>query len=88
VRLLSGDASIDVNGFGLRDHSWGPGRGRRPNFYRWVHGSTDGLGFMAPTSATPTVLTDRADSSGMECICTYARSRVSTDVTSSPSRTR
>jgi hypothetical protein len=41
-----GDASIDVNGFGLRDHSWGPRSWQAPYFYRWVHGSTDGLGFM------------------------------------------
>ena len=44
--LSLGDASIDVNGFGLRDHSWGPRSWQAPYFYRWVHGSTDGLGFM------------------------------------------
>jgi len=44
--LAVGDASIDVNGFGLRDHSWGPRSWQAPYFYRWVHGSTDGLGFM------------------------------------------
>jgi hypothetical protein len=41
-----GHATIDVNGFGLRDHSWGPRSWQAPYFYRWVHGSTDGLGFM------------------------------------------
>ena len=41
-----GDAVVDVNGFGLRDHSWGPRSWQAPYFYRWVHGSTDGLGFM------------------------------------------
>jgi hypothetical protein len=40
------DASIDVSGFGLRDHSWGPRSWQAPYFYRWVHGSTGGLGFM------------------------------------------
>jgi hypothetical protein len=44
--LSLGDASTDVNGFGLRDHSWGPRSWQAPYFYRWVHGSTDGLGFM------------------------------------------
>lgn len=44
--LALGDASIDVTGFGLRDHSWGPRSWQAPYFYRWVHGSTDGLGFM------------------------------------------
>ncbi|MBB5166383.1 hypothetical protein [Mycobacterium sp. AZCC_0083] len=44
--LSLGDATIAVNGFGLRDHSWGPRSWQAPYFYRWVHGSTDGLGFM------------------------------------------
>jgi hypothetical protein len=48
--LSLGDASIDgsiaINGFGLRDHSWGPRSWQAPYFYRWVHGSADGLGFM------------------------------------------
>jgi hypothetical protein len=40
------DVSFDINGFGLRDHSWGPRSWQAPYFYRWVHGSADGLGFM------------------------------------------
>jgi hypothetical protein len=44
--LALGDVSTDVNGFGLRDHSWGPRSWQAPYFYRWVHGSTDGLGFI------------------------------------------
>ena len=44
--LTLGDVSMDVNGFGLRDHSWGPRSWQAPYFYRWVHGSTSGLGFM------------------------------------------
>jgi hypothetical protein len=41
-----GEESTDVDGFGLRDHSWGPRSWQAPYFYRWVHGSTDGFGFM------------------------------------------
>jgi hypothetical protein len=44
--LTLGDTSTDVDGFGLRDHSWGPRSWQAPHFYRWVHGSTRGLGFM------------------------------------------
>lgn len=41
-----GDIATDVSGFGLRDHSWGPRSWQAPFFYRWVHGSATGLGFM------------------------------------------
>ena len=44
--LMLGDTSIDLKGYGLRDHSWGPRSWQAPYFYRWVHGSTRGLGFM------------------------------------------
>jgi hypothetical protein len=44
--LTLGDKSCEVNGFGLRDHSWGPRSWQAPHFYRWVHGSTRGFGFM------------------------------------------
>jgi hypothetical protein len=44
--MTLGDKSREVNGFGLRDHSWGPRSWQAPYFYRWVHGSTSGLGFM------------------------------------------
>jgi hypothetical protein len=44
--LTLGDTSIDIAGFGLRDHSWGPRSWQAPHFYRWVHGSAEGLGFM------------------------------------------
>lgn len=44
--LTLGDTSTDLTGFGLRDHSWGPRSWQAPYFYRWVHGSTRGRGFM------------------------------------------
>jgi hypothetical protein len=45
-RLALGDDVLEVDGFGLRDHSWGPRSWQAPFFYRWVHGSADGVGFM------------------------------------------
>lgn len=45
--------STDVEGFGLRDHSWGPRSWQAPHFYRWVHGSTTGLGFMGAYFGDP-----------------------------------
>jgi hypothetical protein len=44
--LTLGDTTNDLTGFGLRDHSWGPRSWQAPHFYRWVHGSAHGLGFM------------------------------------------
>jgi hypothetical protein len=44
--MTLGEKSRDIRGFGLRDHSWGPRSWQAPHFYRWVHGSTQGLGFM------------------------------------------
>jgi hypothetical protein len=58
--LTLGDATIDVDGFGLRDHSWGPRSWQAPYFYRWVHGSANGLGFMGAYFGDP----DGADRSG------------------------
>jgi hypothetical protein len=51
--LTLGDTSTDVHGFGLRDHSWGPRSWQAPHFYRWVHGSTGGLGFMGAYFGDP-----------------------------------
>jgi hypothetical protein len=45
-RVVLGGSVTEVDGFGLRDHSWGPRSWQAPFFYRWVHGSADGLGFM------------------------------------------
>jgi hypothetical protein len=41
-----GAESFEVSGYGLRDHSWGPRSWQAPWFYRWMHGSAEGLGFM------------------------------------------
>jgi hypothetical protein len=47
-RVSVGDLEIDVVGFGLRDHSWGPRYWQAPWYYRWLtanFGPT--FGFMA-----------------------------------------
>lgn len=42
-----GDTSFDVDGFGLRDHSWGPRYWQAPWYYRWLTANFGaGLGFM------------------------------------------
>lgn len=43
-----GDRRWDIDGFGLRDHSWGPRTWQAPWYYRWLTGNfgADG-GFMA-----------------------------------------
>jgi hypothetical protein len=51
LMMVNGAVRVDdvlsaVTGHGLRDHSWGPRSWQAPFFYRWVHGSTRGLGFM------------------------------------------
>lgn len=51
--LILGGTSTDLHGFGLRDHSWGPRSWQAPYFYRWVHGSTKGLGFMGAYFGDP-----------------------------------
>lgn len=58
--LTLGDTSCDINGFGLRDHSWGPRSWQAPHFYRWLHGSSPGIGFMGAYFGDP----DGADRSG------------------------
>lgn len=43
-----GDREWHIDGFGLRDHSWGPRYWQAPWYYRWLTGNVDaGLGFMA-----------------------------------------
>jgi hypothetical protein len=48
-----GQVSVDgltheVNGYGLRDHSWGPRTWQAPWYYRWLTGNVGpGFGFMA-----------------------------------------
>jgi len=46
-------ASFDISGYGLRDHSWGPRSWQAPWFYRWLHGSTAGIGFMGAYFGNP-----------------------------------
>jgi hypothetical protein len=44
-----------VDGFGLRDHSWGPRSWQSPKSYRWLTGQFDsGFGFMGSQIFTPT----------------------------------
>ena len=43
-----GDREWQLNGFGLRDHSWGPRFWQAPWYYRWLTGNVDAdFGFMA-----------------------------------------
>jgi len=48
-----GEDVIAVTGHGLRDHSWGPRSWQAPWFYRWMHGSTEGFGFMVAYFGEP-----------------------------------
>lgn len=45
--------ATQIRGHGLRDHSWGPRYWQTPWFYRWVHGSGDGFGFMGAWFGRP-----------------------------------
>jgi hypothetical protein len=43
-----GDQEWSVDGYGLRDHSWGPRYWQAPWYYRWLTGNVGGdFGFMA-----------------------------------------
>src|SRR5262249_11182368 len=42
-----------IDGYGLRDHSWGPRSWQAPWFYRWGHGSGAGFGFMGAYFGRP-----------------------------------
>lgn len=43
-----GDREFEMNGFGLRDHSWGPRYWQAPWYYRWLTANFgENLGFMA-----------------------------------------
>lgn len=44
--VVVGDRSWYVNGFGLRDHSWGPRSWQAPWYYRWLVGNGAEFGFM------------------------------------------
>ena len=46
--LRVGDEEWEINGFGLRDHSWGPRYWQAPWYYRWLTANFgENLGFMA-----------------------------------------
>lgn len=46
-RISVGEESWDVDGWGLRDHSWGPRTWQAPWYYRWLVGcGGEGVGFM------------------------------------------
>lgn len=51
--VVVGETRDEVRGRGLRDHSWGPRSWQAPWFYRWLHGSGDGFGFMAAYFGQP-----------------------------------
>lgn len=48
-----GELAWAVRGHGLRDHSWGPRSWQAPWFYRWVHASSESLGFMVAYFGDP-----------------------------------
>jgi hypothetical protein len=57
--IAVGDDSVDVDGFGLRDHSWGPRYWQAPWYYRWLTANFGaGFGFMGSRIA-------RRDSDGI-----------------------
>jgi len=57
---VTGTLTVDgaahrVEGFGLRDHSWGPRSWQSPAYYRWLIGQfDDGFGFMGSQIVTQT----------------------------------
>jgi len=51
--VVVGADSFEIDGYGLRDHSWGPRSWQAPYFYRWVHGSRAGRGFMGAYFGSP-----------------------------------
>ncbi len=52
--IAVGDQEWQVNGFGLRDHSWGPRTWQAPWYYRWLTANFGGdFGFMGSRIARP-----------------------------------
>ena len=52
-RLTIDGTTYDVDGFGLRDHSWGPRSWQSPKYYRWLTGEFDAeFGFMGSQIVT------------------------------------
>ncbi|QTI69055.1 DUF7064 domain-containing protein [Gordonia polyisoprenivorans] len=52
-RISIGDELIELDGHGLRDHSWGPRSWQAPWFYRWIHGTSADLSFMGAYFGKP-----------------------------------
>ena len=53
ARLTVDGTTHAVDGFGLRDHSWGPRSWQSPAYYRWLIGQfDDGFGFMGSQIVT------------------------------------
>jgi hypothetical protein len=52
--VVVGDQSWSLNGFGLRDHSWGPRSWQAPWYYRWLVGNGAEFGFMGSRVARRT----------------------------------
>jgi hypothetical protein len=51
-RIAVGDQTWEMNGFGLRDHSWGPRWWQAPAWYRWLTGNAGPeAGFMVSVIA-------------------------------------
>ena len=52
-RIAVGDREWKIDGFGLRDHSWGPRSWQAPRWYRWLTcNAGDDRGFMVSIIAT------------------------------------
>ena len=52
-RIAAGDLEWEVDGYGLRDHSWGPRSWQAPRWYRWLTGNAgERDGFMVAIVAT------------------------------------
>jgi len=59
--LRVGDEEWNINGFGLRDHSWGPRYWQAPWYYRWLTANFgENLGFMASRVATGVIRSSRS----------------------------
>ncbi len=82
-----GDQQWDIDGHGLRDHSWGPRYWQAPWYYRWLTANFGpDFGFMGSRIARRDAKGTRADSSGTAtrwCRVTTSRSAPSGKATTS-----
>ena len=71
--LLVGDEHLEIHGYGLRDHSWGPRYWQAPWYYRWLTANFGRLRFHGLTDRSPRLggIPDRI-SSGTPALCTSA----------------